>query len=223
MNARRRGRAILGRAILRAAPGVIVGILALGLATSSEVHAQNNVRLEAMGYDQGQQSAPVRIVEFGDFGCPACAEFARETWPDFRREFVETGIVAWKFIPFVFGTFRNSKQAANAAECVADLAPDAFWSMHDVLYEQQRNWGRRRRPNGEFVKFAVELGIDEEAFKDCLDEEPGKERIRQNTDMAKELGVRATPTFFVNGVRVLGALPMPEWRKLIEQVRAGAR
>ncbi|MCH7565496.1 MAG: DsbA family protein [Gemmatimonadetes bacterium] len=217
MKTRRRDRATL----LTAASGIIVGIVGLGLATTAEVRAQYTVDLDALGHDRGQPSAPVEIIEFADFGCPACAEFARETWPDFRREFVETGIVAWKFIPFVFGTFRNSRQAANAAECVADLAPDAFWSMHDVLYEQQRNWGRRRRPNGEFVKFAVELGIDEEAFKDCLDEEPGKERIRQNTDTARDLGVRATPTFFVNGTLVQGALPLPEWRKLIEQVRAG--
>ncbi len=94
--------------------------------------------------------------------------------------------------------------------------------VHDLLYERQGDWKRRRRPKGEFEKLAVELGIDGEAFKDCYDEEPGKERIRQNTDTAKELGVRATPTFFVNGTRVLGALPLPEWRKLIEQVRAGA-
>ena len=186
----------------------------------STLQAQERVDLDSLGYPRGEPGAPVEIVEFGDFGCSACAEFATQTWTDFHREFIETGIVAWRFVPFVLGSFRNSQAAATAAVCVADLAPEAFWSMHDVLYERQDDWKRRRRPKGELQGLAEEVGVDGDAFEDCYDGSSAKERIDRNDDAAKALGVRATPTFFVNGRPVMGALTLSEWRMLIETVRA---
>ena len=186
----------------------------------STLRAQEPVDLDSLGYLRGEPGAPVEIVEFGDFGCPACAAFAIRTWSDFQSEFIVTGIVAWRFVPFVLGSFRNSREAATAAECVADLAPEAFWSMHDVLYERREDWNRRRRPKGELRSLAEEVGVDGDAFEDCYDGRSAKERIDHNNDAAKALGVRATPTFFVNGRTVMGALTLSEWRLLIETVRA---
>ncbi len=184
------------------------------------LRAQEPVDLDSFGYARGETGAPVEIVEFGDFGCSACAEFATQTWTDFQTEFIETGIVAWRFIPFVLGSFRNSQEAATAAECVAELAPEAFWSMHDVLYERQEDWNRRRRPKGELRSLAEEVGVDGDTFEDCYDGRSAKERIDRSNNTAKTLGVRATPTFFVNGRPVMGALTLSEWRMLIETVRA---
>ena len=184
------------------------------------LRAQEPLDLDSFGHARGEAGAPVEIVEFGDFACSACAEFATQTWTDFQSEFIETGIVAWRFVPFVLGSFRNSREAATAAECVADLAPEAFWSMHDVLYERQGDWNRRRRPKGELRSLAEEVGVDGDTFEDCYDEGSAKERIDRNSNAAKALGVRATPTFFVNGRPVMGALTLSEWRMLIETVRA---
>jgi protein-disulfide isomerase len=186
----------------------------------STLRAQKLIDLDSLGYPTGEPGAPVEIVEFGDFGCSTCAEFATQTWTDFHSEFIETGIVAWRFVPFVLGSFRNSREAATAAECVADLAPEAFWSMHDVLYERREDWIRRRRPKGELRSLAEEVGVDGNAFENCYDGRSAKERIDRNNDVAKALGVVGTPTFFVNGRPVMGALTLSEWRRLIETVRA---
>lgn len=186
---------------------------------SSTLRAQETVDFDALGYARGEPGAPVEIVEFGDFACSACAAFATRTWPDFHSEFIETGIVAWRFVPFVLGSFRNSQDAAIASECVADLAPDAFWSMHDILYERQGDWNRKRRPKEELRGLAEAVGVDGDAFEDCYDGRSAKERIDRNDDAAKALGVRATPTFFVNGQPVMGALTLSEWRLLISSVR----
>ncbi len=186
----------------------------------SPLRAQEPVDFGSLGYPIGETGAPVEIVEFGDFGCPACAEFATRTWADFHSEFIATAIVAWRFVPFVLGSFRNSQEAATAAECVADLNPEAFWSMHDILYERQEDWNRRRRPKGALRSLAQEVGVDGDAFEDCYDGRSAKERLDSNNDAAKALGVRATPTFFVNGRPVMGALTLNEWRLLLGTLRA---
>lgn len=131
----------------------------------STLRAQESVDLSSLGYSRGKPGAQVEIVEFGDFGCSACAEFATETWTDFHAQFIETGLVSWRFVPFVVGSFRNSEEAATAAECVADVEPAAFWSMHDLLYERQGDWNRRRRPKGELQSFAEEVGVGGSAFE----------------------------------------------------------
>ena len=136
----------------------------------STLRAQEPVDLDSLGYPRGETGAPVTIVEFGDFGCLACAEFAIQTWADFHSEFIQTGIVAWRFVPFVLGSFRNSQGAATAAECVADLAPEAFWTMHHVLYERQADWNRRRRPKEELRSLAEGVGVDGDAFDGPLDD-----------------------------------------------------
>jgi hypothetical protein len=76
------------------------------------------------------------IIEFGDFACPACAAFARETTAEIEREWIMTGRARLQFIPI--DVFRTGRLAARAAECAAEQ--DAFWPMHDLLYARQKEW-----------------------------------------------------------------------------------
>jgi protein-disulfide isomerase len=187
---------------------------------ASPLQAQEPLDVDSFGYPRGFPNAPVQIVELGDFGCSACATFATESWADFQSQFIETGIVTWRFIPFDLGSFRNSEDAAIAAECVAELQPESFWSMHDVLYERQADWNRVRRPKEQLRTLAELLGVDGDAFDDCYDGDAAEDRVDRNNDLAKDLGVRATPTFFINGRVQLGAPPLADWRVLIEAARA---
>jgi protein-disulfide isomerase len=181
--------------------------------------AAQYVDVAKLGYDRGSPGAPILVTEFGDFGCSACGQFARDVWPQLQREFVATGRVRWKYIPFDLGMFPNGSEAASAAECAADQ--DAFWSMHDLLYEKQKAWNRLRDPRDKFLELARQLRLDVAVFGRCYRAEAGAARTKQNTEAARELMVRATPTFFVNGQRVVGALPIEEWRKLIVLVSGG--
>jgi protein-disulfide isomerase len=203
---------------LRPASSAVCAILLAVCASVSSVTAQE-YDLEGIGYDKGNPDAPIFIVEFGDFGCSACALFATETMAAFQREFINTGIVRWKYVPFILGSFPNSSQATAAAECAAEQ--DSFWSMHDLLYMQQKEWNRLRKARDVLVGFATRLGLDGERFERCLDSDAHEQRTAKGNELARSLFIRNTPTFFINGRRAMGALPITEWRKIIAQVRSG--
>jgi protein-disulfide isomerase len=189
------------------------------LATAG-ASAQNR-DVSSLGWDKGNPAAPITIIEFGDFGCSACGQFIRETFPQFNREFIATGRVRWKFVPFILGSFPNSGAATRAAECAAEQ--DAFWSMHDLLYANQKEWTRLSSPFAQIEKYARQLGLDLRRFRSCYDEDRPAKKIARNNQAAADLLIRATPTFFINGQRAVGALPIEQWRRVIEIVanRAG--
>lgn len=203
----------MGRA-LKAARSVAQ--VALAVAVSAPVTASHAQRpaLETAGVVRGDSSAPLTVIEFGDFGCSACAIFARETFPVLDAEFVRAGRIRWRFIPFVLGPFRHAKDAAKAALCAAEQ--DAFWRMHDVLYKRRGEWMDPRDPLPVFQAYATEMGLDRAAFTRCVARNDVDDRVSAYTNLARKLRVRATPTFLVGEQRVLGALPADDFRRLLE-------
>jgi protein-disulfide isomerase len=191
--------------------------LALLLTTPVLLHGQDD--LAALGYSRGDASAPVTVVEFGDFGCSSCRQFALESYPAIHEEFVATGKVRWVYVPFLLGVFPNATEAARAAECAAEQ--DAFWPLHDLLFERQEEWKRPRNPSALLQRYASELKLDQARFTTCYREDHGRARTRANNRAARRNGVRATPTFFVNGKRLEGAPPTEQFRQLL--VLSGAR
>lgn len=174
----------------------------------------------APGYDRGATRAPVTVIEFADFGCRYCASFAAETYPRLAAEFVASGKVRWRYVPFVLGMFSNGQEAARAAECAAEQGPAAFGAMHDRLFAQRESWMRASDPATALRRFAISLGLDEGRFAACFSGSAADIRVRASSDLADRLGVRSTPTFFVNGARVEGALPAADFRAvLLEALR----
>ncbi|MFW6089523.1 MAG: DsbA family protein [Gemmatimonadota bacterium] len=194
-------------------------LLALAaLSPSRPASAQDRIVPAGIGYIQGDSAASVVVVEFGDFGCPACGEFARETLPALRDEFIHTGRVRWRFVPFELGAFPNGGEAARAAECAAEQ--DAFWAMHDRLYGDQGQWLDEGDPREIFVGYAADLGLDADAFERCYRDDAVEERIERAGEAARAARVRGTPTFFVDGRRVEGALPIGAFRELLTDAEA---
>ena len=173
------------------------------------------VDVTGIGYDRGDPRAPVVIVDFSDFGCPFCGQFERETYPPLAREFVATGKVYFKYVPFVMGMFPNGSEAARAAECAAEQGK--FWEMHDRLYATQPVWKSSDAPATLFERDAAAIGIDTRRYASCYTEGRGDARTTAANEAAHRLGIRATPTFFVNGRQIEGALPLPQFRMVIEQ------
>ena len=193
---------------MRARIASVATFIAFGSLSAQEVD------LRGMGRDRGDPNAPVVVVEFADFGCPSCAEFATGSWTTIEREYVDTGKVLWKLMPFAAGAFPNGREAARAAECAAEQG--AFWPMHDVLFAGQRAWGRLRDPGPEFASYAEALGLQKAAFETCYREDGGGDRTERNNDAARALRVRGTPTFFVDGRRVEGAPPVDAFRSVLD-------
>lgn len=183
-------------------------------AADAAAAAPGEIDLSGLGYSRGSPSAPVTVVEFSDFGCPYCGKFALESLPELSREFIESGRVRWQYIPFELGIFPNGGQAALAGECAGEQG--RFWEMHDLLYMRQREWKPSDAPEPLFRGYAQSLGLNLARFDSCYRENRPAERIALNNRVASELGVRATPSFLVNGRPVEGALPTDQFRALLQ-------
>lgn len=181
---------------------------------AAEANNPGEIDLSSLGYSRGSPTAPVTVVEFSDFGCPYCAKFALESLPQLQQEFIESGKVRWQYVPFELGIFPNGGEAARAGECAGEQ--DRFWEMHDLLYQRQREWKASDTPETLFRGFAQALGLDVGRFASCYQENRPAERIALNNEVTTQLGVRATPSFLVNGRPVEGALPLEQFRMLLQ-------
>jgi protein-disulfide isomerase len=168
----------------------------------------------APGNDRGSTRPAVTVLEFADFGCRYCARFAAETYPALAGEFVTTGKVRWRYVPFVLGMFPNGDEAARAGTCAADQGP-AFGRMHDRLFERQSEWTSASDPAGAFASLARAAGLDAARFASCYASDATAARVREANALAEHMAVRSTPTFFVNGNRVEGALPVEQFRTVL--------
>jgi protein-disulfide isomerase len=147
----------------------------------------------------GAADAPVKIVEWGDFQCPACGILARSIKPQLVSEFVEPGKASFEFRNFAF-LGPESDRAAAAAVCADQQG--AFWSFHDTLYANQRGENRGAFSDERLRAIAEKLGLDTAAFDACLDDAATAETVAASTAAGREQGVNATPWLTVNGTRV---------------------
>jgi protein-disulfide isomerase len=170
----------------------------------------------APGYERGAPDAKVTVLEFADFGCRYCGSFTRETMPRLLDEYVGAGKVRWKYVPLVMGMFRNGRAAATAAQCAAEQGNDAFWRMHDLLYVRQPEW-QQSSADFDWTAYAAPAELNRAQFATCLSAGAAAQRVAAAVRLAEALGVRATPTFFIDGVRVEGALPIGEFRVVLDE------
>ncbi len=173
-----------------------------------------DINLTGIGYDRGSVTAPVVVIDLSDFGCPYCAQFTLETYPVIEREYVKTGKVFFKYVPFVVGTFPHAAEATRMAECAADEG--RFWPMVDHLYEAQAEWKRARNPLPLLLGIGGAAGANVSALDSCFRSPGSAERTRRANDVARAIGVRVTPSFLVNERPIEGALPLAEFRRVLD-------
>ena len=173
-----------------------------------------NVDLTGVGYDVGSPTAPVVMIDLSDFACPYCGEFSLTTYPVIEREYVKTGKVFFKYVPFVVGSFPNSAQATRAVECAAEQG--AFWPMVTHVYEGQGRWKKSDDPYSVLSGIAGAAGLDTARIGSCYASRRTDVRTAKASSVASDLGVRVTPSFVVNERPVQGALPIEEFRKVID-------
>lgn len=149
---------------------------------------------------KGAADAPVDVIVFEDFLCPHCATFAETVAPRLERAYVDAGQVAYHVANFVV-IGPESERIAEVAECVAEQGDEAYWAFEQVAYRSQSGLTRER---------AIELAdeyvpeFDRSELDACLDAGRGLTAVRADNGRAQELGLRATPTVFVNGQEVRG-------------------
>ncbi len=118
-------------------------------------------KVQSNGYVVGSASAPIEVVEYGDFECPSCARFATLTEPDVRSRLVDKGIIRLRWIDFPLSMHRNTWPASRAAACADEQGK--FWEMHDALFQGQDQWNGEatNNPNPIFKQMAGQLGLNQ--------------------------------------------------------------
>jgi hypothetical protein len=148
----------------------------------------------AEGNEAGDPDAPVTLMDFSDYQCPACQQFALQTKPVVFRDYVEEGLVRFVYHDYLVG-FPHSFLAARAARCAGDLGD--YWAYHDMLYQMQPNWSGQADPFSNFVRYATDLGIDRGAFRSCLGSDEHARTVTANLYLAEQLRVSGTPTLLL--------------------------
>lgn len=169
----------------------------------------------ARGIASGPESAPVRMLVFSDFTCPACQRFALSVEPMIREQYISNGRVQLVFYDFPLGgAHKYSFLASRAGRCALDQ--NRFWEYHDHLFQQQSNWSFERNPPVEtFIDYARALGLNADEFESCLRSEKHSDVVRANRALGLNLGVNATPTVYMNGRTVGDAWADPEKMKAL--------
>ena len=162
----------------------------------------------------GSENAPVTIIEFSDYECPFCSRFYTETEIQIRNDYVDTGKVKLVYKDFPLSSLHPSAQkAAEAARCAGDQGK--YWEMHDILFEKQQEWASLGV--SKTAEYAATLGLDGGQFSSCLSTGKYTSAVQKDFNEGSSLGVSGTPTFFVNGLEVVGAQPYAIFKQIIDQ------
>lgn len=169
--------------------------------------------LPAAGRLLGEASAPVTIVEYSDFRCPYCRVAAGAILGPLKKEYIRTGRVRFLYQPVAF-LGPESIRAAEAAMCAEDQG--RFWPYHDRLFAAQVGETRSAFDDSVLKHLAADLGLDRTRFNACLDRGRHRRDVEAVNREARALGVNGTPTFFIDGVKVVGAVPYGRIREIVE-------
>jgi protein-disulfide isomerase len=156
---------------------------------------------------RGPAAAPVTIFEWSDYQCPYC-KGAQEVLVRLQAEFPDTVRIAFKDFPL--RSHDRAVPAALAARCAG--AQGRYWEYHDLLFVAQPDFSR-----DELLGYARRLGLEASPFSECLDSARFQDAVLADQREGRDAGVRATPTFFINGRKIEGALPIEVFREAIEQ------
>ena len=194
-----------------------VAALAAPTAALAQTASDSLLARAAQSRVKGAADAPITIIELSDFQCPFCAQFALTTLPQLDSAYVETGIARIVFFNFPLPNHGASWVAAEAAMCAG--AQDAFWPMHDRLFASQAEWSTAPDPGASFAGYAGELELDLEAFESCRRHDLVAPLISGDLMQAAGSGAGATPTFIINGEKVLsGVEPLSSFTAAIEEL-----
>ena len=191
--------------------GVVWGLVKNTTLTPSEPSAL--LSISSSDWVKGNSGSKIVLVEYSDFQCPACAAYH----PVVKQLVEEFG----NDVAFVYRHFPlrqihpNADLSARAAEAAG--AQGKFWEMHDLLFENQKEWSNQKNAVDSFVKYAESLGLSSEQFKSDIDSKEVKQKVNEDYNGGTSLKISGTPTFFLNGKKLQNPRNYEEFKSIIEQ------
>jgi protein-disulfide isomerase len=175
--------------------------------------------VETGGHVIGNPNAKVTVVEFGDYQCPFCKDFYQNSERQIVNDYVNTGKIKLAFRNFPLTSIHPfAENASEAAECAAKVGGnEAYWKYHDILYTNGSGDGTGLDP-ASLKQYAASLGLNAAAFNQCLDSHETAGIVQNDTAAGTAAGVQGTPTFYINGYQLVGALPYNNFKQAIDLV-----
>lgn len=211
-------------AVLLIAGIATIGYQATKPAAQSVFQMDSSVTLVAnQGHVMGSESAPVEVVEFADFECPACGRFSTITEPDVRARLVNTGVIRFRFMDFPLEGHPNTRAAHMAAWCASEQGK--FWQMHDQIFAAQDRWSgyATNRPLPVFETLAQQIGLNVQQYQGCMESRKYLGQIQSNLEEGMRQGVNSTPTFIIGNRRIATLLSYDEFKRYVDEAVAQAR
>jgi protein-disulfide isomerase len=163
-------------------------------------------------YAIGPADAPITIVEFSDYQCPFCRRWHDEVYEPLLAAYPGQIRLVYRHLPLT-SIHPDAMSAAEAAMCAGEQ--DAFWPFHEKLFSSES------LGNTTYLQYARDLKLNMQTFEACVNDRKHQQTVQADSDFAINLGIRSTPTFFINGIPVVGAQPLDVFKQLIDKELAG--
>jgi len=161
----------------------------------------------------GSDEAVITLIEFSDYECPYCGRWHDQVFKQIIQDFPAQVRIVYRDFPLT-SIHPNAVSAAIAANCARDQ--EVFWDFHEKLFSNEYDLGEAA-----YLQYAKDLDLDVEEFTMCLESEQYKQEVMDDFQYAAGLGVSSTPTFFLNGIPIVGAQPYEVFKQIIEKELAG--
>lgn len=212
------------------AAGVLLGYVVWGFDSASEIpvvsaqaggpvveapvtQVPQRYEVASEGFPSiGPSNAPITIVEFSDYQCPFCRRWHEQVYESLLNAYPGKIRMVYRHLPLT-SIHPDAFPAAEAAMCAGEQ--NAYWQFHEKLFSSDA------LGSSVYAKYADELGLDMDTFQSCISERRFQEAVQADLDFAVNLGVRSTPTFFINGLAIVGAQPLDIFKQVIDKELAG--
>lgn len=191
---------------------IFIGLFSFIVIQSKQTPAVSEVKVSSQDWVRGDKNAKNTLVEFSDFECPACKAYEPFT-ETLLRDY--NGKLKLVYKEYPLPSHQNGMAATTAAEAAGRQGK--FWEMHDLLFSRQDEWTAQPDPTPLFKQYAQTLKLDVTKFEQDLKSDQIKAKIEADQNEGTNLGVNATPTFFINGKQIQNVSNYGDLRKEVEQ------
>tara|TARA_B100000029_G_C17510949_1_gene936228 strand:+ start:887 stop:1516 length:630 start_codon:yes stop_codon:yes gene_type:complete len=202
--------------------GLLIGFLIINNDDNSDqesTHFTKEKLLENSPPIIGDKNAKITILEFGDYQCTFCYKFHQQTLVDIKKSYIDTGKVNYTYKDFPLNGL-DSVLASEASLCADEQGK--YWDYHNTLFN---NWGGEKTgwiTGNSLLDFAEQNNLNMQDFTECVNSHKYNQRVIENQNFAKSVGINATPSFFIFDneklIRIIGAQPIEKFDDAIEQM-----
>jgi protein-disulfide isomerase len=176
---------------------------ALASSTPSSVPHDSLSDKADHGRIAGDSTASLWVIMASDFQCPYCKGWHDAAFAQLMNDYVKTGKIRLAFLNMPLSIHANAVPASEAAMCAS--IQNKFWPMHEALFATQASWEQLKDPKAKFDSIATSVGVEPNAYHNCIDKHLTLALIQADHDRARTAGVNSTPSFFVGGKTLTGS------------------